>query len=382
VRRSVLRFLTVVSPNFSDQLLELHTLGRICRQMSKTKRIPRAAASLILLGAAAWLAACSAPTQQNAWESRAPNRAKALDAAVPPPAAERFQAQLLEWQDADRKRSVLAKLYLPAGETSLQKMPLVVFSHGIGGSREGYSYLGKHWAANGVAVLHLQHAGSDRSVWFGNPVQMVTRLQSAAQETEAVDRAKDVRLALDRVLADSAFAQKIDAQRIAVAGHSYGANTAMLLAGAQVQRESGALSLRDPRIKAALLLSAPPFYGEGDPKAIVGGIEIPTLHVTATADDITIPGYRSGYKDRQEIFEAMSLNAPVPKTFAVFTGGSHSVFTDRLGTGGSELNPQIKLATRELGLAFWSQVFAGDAQAVQRWQGQHAPMLAKFERRG
>ncbi len=48
-------------------------------------------------------------------------------------------------------------------------MPLVVFSHGIGGSRQGYSYLGKHWSARGVASLHVQHIGSDAALWRGNP---------------------------------------------------------------------------------------------------------------------------------------------------------------------------------------------------------------------
>lgn len=342
---------------------------------------------LAALAVSATLAACSAPTQQSTWESRGPSRAAALDAAVPAPDASRFDAQLLSWQDAARNRPVLAKLYLPARAAAARQAPapLVVFSHGIGGSREGYSYLGKHWAANGFAVLHLQHAGSDRSVWFGNPVQLVTRLQQAAQDGEAIDRAKDAQFALTQVLADPNLASRLDAQRIAAAGHSYGANTAMLLAGAQVRRDGGVIDLRDQRIKAALLLSAPPFYGEGDPKAIVGAIALPTMHVTATADDIAIPGYRSGYKDREEIYEAMGLAADgsptVGKALAVFTGGSHSVFTDRLGTGGAEQNPKIKLATRELGLAFWQQVFAQDAQALIRWQTLNAPLLAKFDRK-
>jgi dienelactone hydrolase len=328
----------------------------------------------LALGVAA--SGCTAPTQQNAWESRAPSRAAALDAAVPAPDASRYEMKMLDWADAARNRPVLAKLYLPSD--AAKPVPLVVFSHGIGGSREGYSYLGKHWAANGVAVLHLQHVGSDRSVWFGNPVQMVTRLQSAAQDGEAINRAKDASFALDKLLADSALAQRIDRERIAAAGHSYGANTTMLLAGAQVQRESGAVNLRDARVKAALLLSAPPFYGEGDPKPIVGGIAIPSMHVTATADDIKIPGYSSGLKDREEVFGAMGAK----RALAVFQGGSHSVFTDRLGTGGIQQNPQIKLATRELGLAFWQEVFAAEQGAVQRWQAANGHLLAKFDRRG
>ena len=132
-------------------------------------------------------------------------------------------------------------------------MPLVVFSHGIGGSRRGYSYLGQHWASHGVASLHLQHIGSDRNVWFGNPLGMIGRLQ------------------------------------------------------------------------AAIVLSAPPFYGEPDPATILAPVTVPTLHVTATGDVIRIPGYYSGAEDRVAVFEATGSAA---KALAVFDGGSHSMFTD------------------------------------------------------
>ena len=38
---------------------------------------------------------------------------------------------------------------------------VVLFSHGLGGSREGSAYLGEHWAARGYVVVLLQHPGSD-----------------------------------------------------------------------------------------------------------------------------------------------------------------------------------------------------------------------------
>ena len=328
----------------------------------------------------ALLSACStrAPESSQQSQVRMEQRAQALQSALPAPDAALYSSELLAWVDADRKRNVAAKLYLPTKSSG--PVPLVVFSHGIGGSREGYSYLGKFWAANGVAALHLQHEGSDRSVWVGNPLQMLNRLQSAAQETEAIDRAKDASFALSQVLANPIFAGKFDPQRIAAAGHSYGANTAMLLAGAQVEREQGMLNLRDPRIKAALLLSAPPFYGEFNADRIVANIQVPTLHITATADDIAIPGYNSGVKDREAIFKAMGSSQ---KTLAVFEGGSHSVFTDRLGTGGLDVNPKIKRATRELSLAFWHEVFQNaNATGMKQVQQTNAPLLAKFVRVG
>ncbi|NJS37509.1 MAG: acetylhydrolase [Brachymonas sp.] len=283
----------------------------------------------------------------------------------------------LQWTDEKRRREVPARLYLPLD--AAKPAPLVIFSHGIGGSREGYSYIGKYLAAQGIAALHVQHVGSDRSLWFGNPIQMVGRLQEAAKESEAVDRTKDMRFALDQVLADPQLSKRLDEQRIAAAGHSYGANTTMLLSGARVQRDGKALDLADPRIKAAVIISAPPFYGEGDPKSIVGSIRVPSLHITATGDEIKIPGYYSSPQDRVAVYEASG--AQTSKMLAVFKEGSHSMFTDRLGTGGQELNPQVKKATRELMLAFLRKEFSGDTQALAAWPEQHAALVARFERK-
>jgi predicted dienelactone hydrolase len=277
-----------------------------------------------------------------------------------------------DWVDEARQRSVPVRLYWPDGA---KPVPLVVFSHGIGGSRRGYSYLGEYFAANGVASLHLQHVGSDRSLWTGNVLSLVARLQDAAQEREALERVRDLSFALDQILAHEEFGRRINRRSIAAAGHSYGANTALLAAGASVQREGRRLELRDSRVKAALLLSAPPFYGEDDLKAILHSITLPTLHVTATEDVIRIPGFYSPASDRVAVFDA--VGSPL-KALAVFEGGSHSIFTSRGGTGGVELNPQVKAATKELALAFLQRVFDGKGEALQRWPETYRPLLARW----
>jgi len=175
-------------------------------------------------------------------------------------AAAGYSTRDFEWLDTARERRVPVRLYLPDAARADAPVPLVVFSHGIGGSRSGYSYLGRYWASQGYASLHLQHVGSDRNVWIGSPFELVARLQGAAQEAEAVDRVRDLSFALDQLLR-SELAAQLDGQRIVAAGHSYGANTTLLAAGATVRRNGKALTLRDARIKAAIVLSARPFYG-------------------------------------------------------------------------------------------------------------------------
>lgn len=92
-----------------------------------------------------------------------------------------FQIHDIDWFDEDRERAVPIRLYQPCEATVTTPSPLIIFSHGIGQSRLCYSYLGLYWASHGLASLHVQHVGSDRSIWFDNPFNLVSRLQEAAQ---------------------------------------------------------------------------------------------------------------------------------------------------------------------------------------------------------
>jgi predicted dienelactone hydrolase len=296
----------------------------------------------------------------------------ATSAASAPAQAPVWRMQDLDWADAERQRPVPVRLYLPA-DGALQGLPLVVFSHGIGGSRRGYSYIGRHLAGQGMAALHVQHVGSDRALWGGSVFSLVGRLQAAAQTAEAKARTLDVRFAIDQLLRERPGL--VDANRIAMAGHSYGANTSLLLAGAAIPGEE---PLTDPRIRAAVFISAPPLHGVAEPDRVVAlaAIRLPTLHVTATDDVIRVPGYTSVAAERVALFEA---TGSAVKSLAVFEGGSHSVFTDRAGTGGAVANPRIKVATKELVAAFVQGQFSGDgAERLGDWHQRHQSLLARW----
>jgi hypothetical protein len=214
-------------------------------------------------------------------------------------------------------------------------------------------------ADHGIASLHPQHVGSDNGLWRGNPLDLVQRLQAAASESEARARALDLRFVLDQVLA-SDLGPQIDASNLSVGGHSYGANTAMLVSGARVSATgTGATDLRDPRIRSAILISAPPILGQGPMEQVLAAVRLPTLHVTSVDDAINLPGYRSTVDDRIAIFEAMSRSR---RTLAVFNTGGHSIFTDRTTRSGPETSARIKGATRELCTIFLRQSLPGPAR--------------------
>ena len=285
------------------------------------------------------------------------------------------------WFDAERARRVPVRLYVPHIATSAAPVPLIAFSHGIGGSRAGYSHLGRYWASNGFASLHVQHLGSDRAIWTGGtfgPLSILVNLQDAAQDANAIHRARDISFALTKVLDAQEVAGKLNPGKIIAAGHSYGANTTMLLAGAEVEREGKLIALRDPRVKAALIISAPPFYGASDLAKIVKPITVPTLHVTGTKDDIAVPGYRSGAEDRVHVYEAMQT----VKELVLFEGATHSIFTDRIDRAGFDLNAIVKRGTREVSLRFFQDVLDAKAEAtplkrVAAWLDDNASLIAK-----
>jgi len=287
-----------------------------------------------------------------------------------------YRVQDLDWVDPARGRAVPVKLFWPdAARTG--KVPLVVFSHGIGSARDGYTYLGHYWAKHGIASLHVQHVGSDRTLWQGNPLELVSRFQRAAGETEAVARVRDQRFALDSALAGE-WGKHIDRTRIVAAGHSYGANTTLLAAGARVVREGRTIDLRDPRFTAAIVISAPPFYGDDDVRPILAGITIPTLHVTTADDIIRIPGFGSGVGDRLKVFDA---TGGAHKVLAVYRHGTHNVFTDHRYFDSREVSEQVKQATESLSLAFIDAAYGGSTGELAQWRAGHRALLARYDAR-
>src|SRR5262245_19604320 len=76
-----------------------------------------------------------------------------------------------DWHDAARNRDIPVRIYLPrssdtrgpdhAKPAGSAKLPVIVFSHGLWGSRLTYGYFGHHMASHGYIVINPTHAGSD-----------------------------------------------------------------------------------------------------------------------------------------------------------------------------------------------------------------------------
>ncbi len=272
-----------------------------------------------------------------------------------------------DWHDARRDRDVPVKIYFPASGEG--PFPVVVFSHGLGGTREGYEYLGRHWASHGYVSVHVQHSGSDDAVWRGSANPMESMRQAIREPANALHRPLDVRFAIDQMerlhTEESPLRGRLDLGRIGAAGHSFGAFTTLAVAGQVFVLPGGERTLRDPRVKAAIPMSAPVPERRDQLNRMYGSISIPCLHMTGTLDESPVtPQTRA--VDRQLPFE---YSHGPDKYLVVFTGGDHMVFSGinrRLAQRANpELDPVFHDLIRQSTTAFWDAFLRGDVAARQ-----------------
>ncbi|TXH31919.1 MAG: dienelactone hydrolase [Rhodospirillaceae bacterium] len=106
------------------------------------------------------------------------------------------------------------------------RYPVVMLSHGTGGTAWGMEWLGRRLAARGFVAVAVNH--------HGNSAVQPYRAEGFLCQWE---RARDLSVLLDHLLAahrsaGNVFAGRLDAARCHAAGFSAGAYTVMLLAGA------------------------------------------------------------------------------------------------------------------------------------------------------
>ena len=265
-----------------------------------------------------------------------------------------------EWQDAARGRTVPVKVYWP--KTTTNAVPAILFSHGLGGTRDGYEYLGRHWASHGYAVVHLQHPGSDDTAWRGQPRPLAAMSAAAGNPTNALNRVGDVRFVLDRLTAlntaEASLPVRLDLAHVGLAGHSFGAHTTLATIG---QRFAGVGPSRaDPRIRAAIAMSAPV------PKlltpATYADVKTPVFHLTGTRDNSPIGDTSSA--DRRVPFDRITQ---APELLLTLQDGDHMVFSGRPSLGRDRAWDARHHALILAGTtAFW-EAFLKDDPSARKW---------------
>jgi predicted dienelactone hydrolase len=273
----------------------------------------------------------------------------------------------LVFRDAQPTREIPLLVYLPPGQSPA---PVVLFSHGLGGSREGNAFMGQHWAARGYVAVFMQHAGSDTSVWRDKAVaQRMAAMKQAASAQNLVTRVKDVHAVIDQLErwnSDGASVLKgrLDLKRIGMSGHSFGALTTQAVSGEKFPVGGRMI---DSRIKAAIMFSPSP-PRRGDAKEAFGAVAIPWMLMTGTED--VAPIGEADVASRLAVFPAL---APGRKYELVLDKAEHSAFTERALPGDHEKrNPNHHRAILALSTAFWDAYLNADA-AAREWLNGKGP---------
>jgi predicted dienelactone hydrolase len=158
------------------------------------------------------------------------------------------------------------------------RYPLILFSHGRMGTRIMYSMVCEALAARGAVVVSADHPGDALLDWFSG--------QQADNRTNETNRVADAHFVLAALLRATEgvpinIANAIDHQRVVLAGHSYGAFTALATAA------GGRGVAPHPMVKAVIGFQA---YTAMMSDALLGRIHMPALLVVSTADLTTPPG--------------------------------------------------------------------------------------------
>ncbi len=303
------------------------------------------------------------------------SQAAIADPYKPEPGPSQVETFLLDLHDEARDRDVPLRVYRPADADGPR--PVVLISHGLGGTRDGLSYLGKRWATHGYVCVHVQHKGSDDGVWRDVPPR--DRLEAMRRATlnpdNATNRAKDTTFVLDeltRLNKDEAskLHGSLDLDRAGIAGHSFGAWTCMA-AGGMTTGGLRAVQHRDERVRCMIPLSPPVIANERLYERTYKTLNIPALFMTGTLD--TSPITSTTAEQRKAPYETMpgvSGGGP-PKYLINFDGADHMTFAgetrtnNRLRKADPETDPVFHGLILQSTTAFLDAHLLGDESAKE-----------------
>lgn len=178
---------------------------------------------------------------------RQPVSVDAARSAAGPWAVQRQERQLTV---AHRAQPLRAVILLPEG---VNPKGLVVISHGLWDSPVNFEGWGRHLASHGYAVLLPEHPGSDRS----QQAAMLSGAIPPPAPEELGLRPLDISALLDAAAAGQLANSRLPVQGTVVLGHSWGAITALQLAGlkpsdSRLGRRCG--NLNDPETNVSWVL--------------------------------------------------------------------------------------------------------------------------------
>jgi predicted dienelactone hydrolase len=233
---------------------------------------------------------------------------------------EAIGVRTFQYEDNRRHRPVVVELWYPIeGDHSIESLseevwkhpkesrnapiaegakglPLILMSHGHCGDRRDRSWLAERLVRANFIVASVDHYGNTRSTF--NPLLTI----------KFWDRPRDISFALDRLLQEPSLTGRVDPEKIGFAGYSLGGMTGLGIGGgipekleeliaknkaklsdipeevlAQIDFKEAGSNLRDPRIRAILLIAPANFVYSSN---ALKRIKVPIGLVSAINDEV------------------------------------------------------------------------------------------------
>ncbi len=279
----------------------------------------------------------------------------------------------LEVVDRERGRTLPIRIYLPESKT---ESGLILFSHGLGGSRRSFSYLAEAWAAQGFCTVFIQHPGSDEDILAGVAEERVAEvMREVAGRRNFTLRIADIPAVLDQLEewtndSEHRLHGRIGTERVGIAGHSFGAMTAQALGGQRFGFGIGRAHFADDRVAAALMLSpSPPISGTS--RLAFGRVDTPWMLITGTEDYSKIAGVEA--EQRRDVFR--HLPAGGKYELVLMSAEHHSYDIDENCVSCD--NERYRAVIAAVSSKFWKAWLGGDKSARDWLEGDGPTSLTE-----
>jgi len=259
--------------------------------------------------------------------------------------------------DAKRDKDLPLRITCPDSGSGF---PVIIWSHGALGDKDGYQPLIRHWASHGYVCIQPTHEDSRKLLGWG---ALFNRKKIWRKWST---RPPDISLIIDSLAIIGKRVQgllgKMDTTRVGIGGHSFGAQTAQLIGGAVMQKfRMGRRYDFSDSCPQAILLISPQGTGDGFTPKSWKGMKRPTMVITGTND--TSPRNGKSYKWREEVYRY----APSGDKYLTVIKDAYHGFGGIAGhihfKGSGPQNPQQVRYVKSLSTAFWDAYLMGDKAA-------------------
>ena len=268
------------------------------------------------------------------------------------------------WRYGPRGRDVPVRINLPDGK---RKVPAVIWSPGLGGTRGNASRWVAAWNAAGIAVIRLEHPGSDAAVYRGpaTPAEREAKVRAGIAPEQLLARIADVGFVADELARRSSEGgcdlSRIDTEHLALGGFSMGAWVVQAMAGQRPDGEQAPLI--DRRFRAFVAMSSTGPAEAAMARAQFGGIGRPLLVITSTTDGVLANASAEFAADSRARRLSLFSGAPADgrKALLQLEGGDHLLFAGDTRKTPDDLARQERVA--RVSTLWWRHWLLGDAKA-------------------